>query len=241
MEVARSRFRRWCRFHGLVFPRGHPCPRGDWVGCLTRLHRSAVLPHLGKAGFLTVPRQRFVWLLLGAVVLYLLGHHAGTSNAEQSQTFTNAHAILDIGKAYRARQALFQRTAQALRDSARSQGSVARLRGLLVAKLDTALSKAVTQRDSLRIVLVERDTLKAQVTLWQAMARRWELADRADSSRAAVAEARVTALEANLTATLGVAECHILAQHWLPRCPSRTAMFFLGAGTATAALLATHH
>ena len=176
-----------------------------------------------------------------AILLYFLGHADGAAAAEDAQVFQNAALVLHAGKAYRARQALFERTAQALRDSARSQGTTARIRGTLVAKLDSALSQSTTQAESLSVVLVQRDTLKAQVTLWQAIAHRWELADRADSTRAALAEARNTILERNLSATLGVAECHLLSVHWLPKCPSRTAMYVLGIGTGAIAVLATRH
>jgi len=179
--------------------------------------------------------------VLGGLALLGFLKYESAQGAESGLIIASARQALESGNAYRSHLGALQRAGQALRDSARSQTNVARLRGLLVAKLDTALSQAVTQRDSLRIVLVQRDTLKAQLTLAQATAHAWEMADRADSMGKAVAEARVADLERNLTATLGVAECRLLGLHFLPRCPSRTAVGLLGLGTGALAVLVLKH
>lgn len=64
---------------------------------------------------------------------------------------------------------------------------------------------------------------------------------RADSMRAENAEARITDLERNLAATLTVADCHLLGAHFLPRCPSRTAMFVIGVAGGAITYAAVHH
>ena len=191
---------------------------------------------------MTLPRWQvpITALLIAGAILFLIGKWSGKAGAEDAGIIQSAQTALSLGKALRLHLEKFRIVSQAQADSARKWKQVAVVRGAVITAQDTALSRSTTERDSLRIVLIQRDTLKAQVTLWEAIAHRWELADRADSSRAALSEARNTILEANLRATLTVGDCHIGGLSWLPRCPSRTTSALLGLTVGVLGTLVLH-
>jgi Tfp pilus assembly protein PilE len=57
------------------------------------------------------------------------------------------------------------------------------------------------------------------------------------SERALLAEARVAELEPLLTRGLKIVDCRVMGLRFMPRCPSRTASFFVGAGLGAAGAL----
>jgi len=173
-----------------------------------------------------------ITLALGLFLLYGLGKYVGRGAVESEAAIVGARQSLANGKAFRAHLIKLQQIAQQHADSARQWQRVASIRGKLITQLDTALDRSTTQRESLTVLVQTRDTLRAQVTTCCSLARQWELAFRADSNRADLAERRNGELEQHLADVLKVAECHMLGARWLPRCPSRTASFLLGAGTA---------
>ncbi|HEX9239192.1 MAG TPA: hypothetical protein VF910_00880 [Candidatus Bathyarchaeia archaeon] len=138
-----------------------------------------------------------------------------------------AQQVLALGNAFRLRQTeLANRAASALQASRRGERAVKAFRD--------SLAHAPTPHDTIRIQGAVNDLLVAQrdsLTIAEAYQR----------ARAERAESRVTLLEANLRATLMVADCHIGGLRWLPRCPGRTLSFLIGAGGASIALLAMHH
>jgi len=182
-----------------------------------------------------------ITLILGVLGLAGLSRYWARNAQEAAGVIQSAQQALNAGRAYRARLRALQALSQRYADSARSWQRVAEARGGLVRQLDTALSRATTQRESLTVALGQRDTLRSQAALCCQIAHQWELAFRADSLRADQAEHRVTDLESHLANTLSIADCHIGGIGWLPRCPSRTASFLLGASGASLALILTHH
>jgi len=162
-----------------------------------------------------------------ALVLYLFAQWQQRRSTEDSTIVQAAHNALSAGKAYRVRQ-------DSLRKRAERAVVTVRIRDTVIVRLDARLATDTSARDSVRTLLLKADTLIAQRdSLLMAM--------KLLTVRAERAELRVADLERHLAATLTVAECHIGGIHWLPKCPSRTASFLIGAGGASLALLATHH
>lgn len=168
-------------------------------------------------------RTNGLLLLFGAIAVWAVARWDGGNATEDERIIVHARQALTTGKAYRARQDSLQRVAA-------QRVQTVRARDRVIAQLDAQLAHVPTPRDSVRVLLMKVDTLTAQRdSLLSALIL---LGVRADSS-----ESRVAALEHHLRGTLSVAECHVLGVQWLPRCPSRTASFLLGAGlTATLAL-----
>lgn len=173
-------------------------------------------------------RVRIVgYVALAALVLYLFGRWEQRQGSEDQGIITLAHQALASGKAYRVRQ-------DSLRTRAERAVVTVRVRDTVIVRLDARLATDTTPRDSIRTLLQKADTLRAQRDSLLSAVRLLTV-------RAERAELRVADLERNLHATLTVAECHILGVGFLPKCPSRTAAFLLGAGGASLAILVSRH
>jgi len=168
---------------------------------------------------------------VGLVVIWFISGALGRAAVENDATIRGANAALAIGQAHRAHEAKLAAISQAHADSARSWHRGYIVRGGLIAQLDTAVDRSATKADSLLALLVVRDSLRAQVLACCSIAHQWEIAYRADSTRADLAQARNSELEQHLRGVLTIADCHILGASWLPKCPSRTASFLIGGGT----------
>jgi hypothetical protein len=167
------------------------------------------------------------YIAIGALVLYLFGRWEGRAGQESSAVIEKAQTALAMGHSFRLRQdSLTKRAERALAASTAKDRVIQGLRA--------SLAHDSTPRDSMVTYVYLTDSLTAQRdSLYRAV--------RLLTVRAERAESRVAELEANLHATLEVAECHLLGAHWLPKCPSRTAMWLLGVGTGAVAVLVTHH
>ena len=166
------------------------------------------------------------YIAAAALALYFFGRCEGRAGQENGAVIEKARTALALGHSFRVRQdSLTKRAQRALAASTAKDRVIASLR----AKLTTDS----TPRDSVVTYIYLTDSLTSQRDSLL-------VAVKFLTVRAERAESRVAELEANLHATLEVAECHLLGAHFLPRCPSRTAMFFLGAGSATAAILISH-
>ncbi len=181
------------------------------------------------------------YIALAVVLVYLFGHWQAQAGIERSDIIRGSQQALAIGKSHRRHQAALRLAAQRMADSAAFYRQRSASRGVLIRQLDTALTAAITVRDSLPVLMRQRAVLRERILDDSAAYGRLLLARAGDSTRADLAEARVATLEAHLAATLTVADCHIGGMKWLPRCPSRTMSFLLGAGTASLALVLTHH
>lgn len=177
-----------------------------------------------------------LWALLGAVVvLWLLARYDASVTRQDAAFVEVAKRALDAGNAFRARSARLQHLAQtaqiraqdALRRANGLSTSLDSLRaalpdsgGVPVATVDNLLQLAQT-RDSLRLDAIGNLTRAVE----------------AERLRANAAEARVDALEKVVAQGLKVVDCHLLGIGFLPRCPSRTASFGIGAGAGALAVL----
>jgi hypothetical protein len=163
---------------------------------------------------LTVP---LVVAILGAIGLYWFGKWSERQGAEDRNIIQAAQRSLATGKAYRAHMAKLKTVSRVHADSART---------IQVTIPPITLTMTPVQ-------------LRGAALDWQRVALQWELAFRAESLRAVTADTRVVDLETRLREVLTVADCHILGVSFLPRCPSRTVSFVLGAAAgATVVLLA---
>lgn len=159
------------------------------------------------------PSPLTLLLIVVALIAFWLLVRAERQVGEDGAIIARAEQALASGKAYRSQLAKLKAVSRRHADTAR----------VLQAPLQ-----------AVRIELLSPVELRGQVTAWREVARHWERAFRAESTRAVIAEARVAELEAHLAAVLTVADCHVLGAKWLPRCPSRTASFLLGGGTVAA-------
>lgn len=180
-----------------------------------------------------------IYIALAAIALYWFGKWSERQGLEHSDVIHRADSALAAGKAFRATQAQFRAAAH----HATSRGTVAiataTAADTTVARLKQELAAALTVRDSVTKLLAEVVVLTAQRDSAYAAAVAFRRASIADSMRADFAVARVADLEANLAATLRVADCHILGARFLPRCPSRTASLAIGAGAGALTILLT--
>jgi len=167
------------------------------------------------------------YILAAALALHFFAQWQQRISTEDQGTIQRAEQALALGHSFRVRNgALAKRAEQALGASRNAERTIQALRG--------QLREALTPQDTIRIQVILVDSLTAQrdsLTLAEAFQR----------ARAERTEARVSLLEANLTATLKVADCHIGGLRWLPRCPSRNLSALLGLGTGAIAVLALHH
>lgn len=150
-----------------------------------------------------------------AALLYLFGKWQAGQGIEDRNIIEAAERSLAAGKAWRARRAKLVAIARAHVDTAR--------------QLQITIPPITLEMGPVQLRGIAHD--------WQAVAVQWELADRADSTRADDAERRVADLELRLHDVLRVADCHILGAKFLPRCPSRTVSFLVGAGTGVVLVL----
>jgi len=168
-----------------------------------------------------------LYIAAGAIVLYIFAQCQQRRGMENGAIIARAEQALADSLAFRA-------TRDSLQRQVTPRIVTVRIRDTVVVRLAGELKADTSARDSVRTLLFLRDTLTAQRdSLVSAM--------RLLTARAELAESRVTLLEANLRATLTVADCHLLGAHWLPRCPSRTAMFVIGAGSGALVVLVTKH
>jgi hypothetical protein len=182
-----------------------------------------------------------ITLVVGLLIIFGLSRYWVKASLESAGVIGASRATLRLRKPFHAQMRALQAVSQRYADSARILRQVAEAKGGLIRSLDTALTRAGTMRDSLLVVVNQREAFQSQAAVCCQLAHQWELAFRADSTRADRAEARVTDLEGHLANTLTIADCHLLGAKWLPRCMSRTASALLGAGIASAALILTHH
>lgn len=147
-------------------------------------------------------------LAAAAVSLYYFGKWQAGQGIENRDVIRAAERSLAAGKAWRARRTKLLAIARAHADTARH--------------LQITIPPV-----TLKMGPVE---LRGIVIDWQRVAAHWELADRADSTRADDAESRVADLELRLHDVLKVADCHILGAKFLPSCPSRPVSFAVGMG-----------
>ncbi len=176
-------------------------------------------------------------LLALAVLAFLWVLRSERQVGEDTGIIDRAQYALDRGVAFRLWLAKTDRVAQAQADSARRWKARAVAQNAAVARLDAQLAQMRTPADSLPIVLAQRDTALQLAAFWQTTASRWELAYRADSTGRASLETRLTVLEANLAATLTVADCRINLVLAHPRCLSRTTAGLLGVGVGAIGVL----
>ena len=160
-----------------------------------------------------------LYLILAAVFLYWFGKWQQASGQERGNAIAQAKQALASGKAYRKRIAKLTTVSRVHSDTARRQQAA-----LIGAPL----------------LIMTPLELRGQVAAWQAVARHWELAFRAESATAAYANGRIADLETSTSNLLTVADCHIAGLGFLPRCPSRTVSFVIGLGAGAVAVLATH-
>jgi len=175
------------------------------------------------------PRWKVVlpWVVGAVLALYFFRRCEGRASLESAAVIEKARTALALGHSFRVRQdSLTKRAQRALAASTAKDRVIASLRGKLATD-STPRDSVVTYVYLTDSLTSQRDSLLIAVKFLTVRAER--------------AESRVADLEANLHATLEVAECHLLGAHWLPRCPSRTAMWFLGVGTGAVAVLVTHH
>lgn len=182
-----------------------------------------------------------LYVAVAAVALYLFGRWQSAQGRESGAIITQARQSLASGKAYRARQFALQQIARSNMALAREAQRVASIRGALIAKLDTALDRASTVRDSMPIVLRQVVELRGQVSDLLFANLKLERARFGDSTRADEAEGRVAELERNTASLLTVGDCHIAGVRFLPRCPSRTVSLVVGLGIGAVGVLAIHH
>lgn len=155
------------------------------------------------------------YVITAALALYLFAQWQQRRGTENQTVIQRAEQALAMGRSFRNHlDNLKQQVTQRI--------VTVRVRDTVIVRLDTQLTRDTSARDSVRTLLQKVDTITAQRdSLLSAV--------RLLTGRAEMAEARASNLEANLRATLAVADCHLLGARWLPRCPSRTAMFIVGA------------
>ena len=181
------------------------------------------------------------YIALGIVLVYLLGHWQARAGIERSDIIRGSQQALAIGKSHRRHQAALRLAAQRMADSAAFYRQRSASRGVLIRQLDTALTAALTVKDSVPVLMRQRAILRERILDDSVAYGRLLLARVGDSTRADLAEARVATLEAHLAATLTIADCRVMGLKWFPHCPSRSLSFILGAGGASLALVLTHH
>ena len=186
-------------------------------------------------------RVPILTIAVAAVALYAFGTCQARQGGEDAAIIRSAAQALAVGKAYRARQAQLHTAAQRAGARATSALAAAGAKDTTVARLQLELKADTAARDSVRTLVVTVTTVIAQRDSAVVAARAFFLKAFADSTRADRAEARVQTLEANLAATLTVADCRILGVKFLPRCPSRNVSFVVGAGLTAVAFVATRH
>lgn len=186
-------------------------------------------------------RVPIVTIALAAIALYGFGQWTARQGVEDQGIIRGAQHSLAIGKAWRARQAKLAAIAAAAVQTGRDWKAKAIAAAPAGAQLEAALAAATTAQDTNVARLHQVEFYQDQALAWEQSSRAFENAWRADSARAASAEARVAELERHLAGVLTVADCHILGASFLPRCPSRNVAFVLGAGAAAAGILATRH
>lgn len=173
-------------------------------------------------------------LAVGALLLvYWLGSCQGKSSAERTAAIEQAQAVLAAGEPYRDSIARLAQLASIAQDSIKDYKRRYAQRGALISQLDTALQRAAEARDSLqmgRVALHLVVQLRGQITTLQAENVQFVRMDSLHMAQARFAQQRIDSLEARLRGLLTVSDCHIAGLGFLPRCPSRTASFVLGAG-----------
>jgi hypothetical protein len=184
-----------------------------------------------------LPRYWYFIILGILLLIYWFGRWQSAQGRESGTIIANARQALASGKAYRARQVALQQIAISNMNLAREAQRGYQVRGALIVKLDTALSRATTMAESLSTVQQQNVQLRGQVSDLLVANLRLERARLADSTRADHAEIRVAELERHLAATLTVADCHIAGVAFLPRCPSRTVSAVLGIGLGVTGML----
>lgn len=185
--------------------------------------------------------RKVSWGLVAVALVLLWVLHSERQVGEDAGIVARAHAALAQGQSFRQHLAKLRSAAQAQADSARRWKAAAVAQGAALIRLDAQLAQMRTPAESLPVVLAQRDTALQLASFWQATASRWELAYRADSMRAVSLESRLTLLEANLAATLTVADCRLLGLHFLPRCPSRNTAAVVGVGVGIVGTLLVKH
>lgn len=172
-------------------------------------------------------RSGLIAAVLGGLLLYGLGWRDRMQAGERQDFVVAAQAALQIGKAGRAQRAKLAAIAAAATARAHAAAARAAAPDTAVGRLTRELAAATTVRDSNRLLVVEVHTLEAQVADWRQAYAALIVADRADSTRAAQAEARIAVLEPLVQRGAQLAQCRILG--FGPPCPSRTTTFILGA------------
>ena len=186
-------------------------------------------------------RVPIVSLVLAALALYVFSRWQARQGSEDATIIRSAEQALAVGKAYRVHQAQLRTAAQRAGARATSALAAAGAKDTTVARLQLELKADTAARDSVRTLVVTVTTVVAQRDSARGAARAFFLKAVADSTRADRAEARVQTLEANLAATLTVADCRMLGLRFLPRCPGRLVSAALGAGLTAVAFVATRH
>jgi hypothetical protein len=164
---------------------------------------------------------------------YLFGKCQGKTNAENAAAFARAEATLAAETGFQEMQRKLNAIASANADSAQLWKQRALARRPDDGRLNEALTAAKTVNDSNKVLIEQNEELRSEISDWKIAFAYLEHARLADSTRADRAEARVVDLGRNLAAILDVADCHILGARFLPRCPSRTVSFVLGAVATT--------
>lgn len=167
------------------------------------------------------------YLVAAAIFLYVFAQWQQRQGTESGAVIQGAQQALAMGHSFRTHL-------DNLKHQVTQRIVTVRVRDTVIVRLAGELTQDTVARDSARTLLAIRDTLTAQRdSLLSAV--------RLLTGRAEMAESRVASLEANLRATLAVADCHLLGAHWLPRCPSRTTMFVLGVAGGAITYAAVHH
>jgi hypothetical protein len=169
------------------------------------------------------------WILYAAaaaIVLYVAGRWQGMQSVALSAAEANSTTLLHLKGAYLARisqltvreQTLAQHSAQLAHRGDSLMAQARRIDTVTVADTGpVSLWKAVAIAESGSATLCTQSLLTCQ-------------------ERANVAEARAASLDSSLATLLHVEQCKIL----FVRCPSRTALFFTGAGLGLVGGLALH-
>jgi len=173
-------------------------------------------------------------LFAGALVLWLLAAWDARLSQRDAQVIQDAKAALALSRPFHAQ---IERLATAA-TMAQNRAVAAQDRATALTRTFTGLKKALPTDTTAQVPRALVDSLlgaaELRDSLRLAAIASLEVALRGEQARAQLALDRVAALEANLRATVKVADCRVLG---IVRCPSRGASFLLGAGVATALLL----
>jgi hypothetical protein len=174
-------------------------------------------------------------LLAVALVLWLLAAWDARLSQRDAQIIQDAKATLALSRPFHAQIERLANASRRAQDGAQQALRQANALSRTLDGLKKALPADTTAQvprplvDSLLHAAEQRDSLRL------AAIASLEIALRGERARAELALARVAAVEASLRATVKVADCRMLG--FGPRCLSRTASLFVGAGVATAVLL----